>query len=50
MLAGYCGKGEALDDAMVKFSIAYSKQNEADYNTFLKAIKSGKISSATENF
>jgi hypothetical protein len=49
VLAGYCGKGEALDDAMVKFSIAYSKQNEADYNTFLKAIKSGKVSSATEN-
>ena len=50
VLAGYCGKGEALDDAMVNFSIAYSKQNEADYDTFLRAIKSGKISSATENF
>ena len=50
VLAGYCGKGEALDDAMVNFSIAYSKQNEADYDTFLKAIKSGKISSAAENF
>ena len=50
VLAGYCGKGEALDDAMVNFSIAYSKQNEADYDTFLKAIKSGKISSAPENF
>jgi len=50
VLAGYCGKGEALDDAMVNFSIAYSKQNEADYDTFLRAIKSGKISSAAENF
>lgn len=50
VLAGYCGKGEALDDAMVKFSIAYSKQNEADYDTFLRTIKSGKISSAAENF
>jgi len=50
ILAGYCGKGEALDDALVKFSIAYSKQNEADYGTFLKAIKSGKVVCATENF
>lgn len=50
MLAGYCGKGEVLDDAMVNFSIAYSKQNEADYDTFLRTIKSGKISSAAENF
>lgn len=50
VLAGYCGKGEALDDALVKFSIAYSKQNEADYDTFLRAIKSGKVSSATEKF
>lgn len=49
-LAGYCGKSEALDDALVKFAIAYSKQNEADYDTFLKAIKSNKISCATENF
>ncbi|MBU3627198.1 DUF2252 domain-containing protein [Polynucleobacter sp. JS-Safj-400b-B2] len=50
VLAGYCGKGTILDDALVKFSIAYSKQNEADYATFLKAIKSGEISCAKENF
>ena len=50
VLAGYCGKSEALDDALVEFSIAYSKQNEADYVTFLKAIKSGKVPCATDNF
>ena len=50
VLAGYCGKSEALDDAIVKFAIDYSKQNEADYDVFLKAIKSGKVSCATENF
>ncbi|MBU3634288.1 DUF2252 domain-containing protein [Polynucleobacter sp. es-GGE-1] len=48
VLAGYYGRSEALDDALVKFSISYSKQNEADYDTFLKAIKSGKISCAQE--
>ena len=50
MLSGYCGKSEVLDDALVKFSIAYSKQNEADYSTFLKAIKSGQVCCAKENF
>lgn len=50
VLAGYCGKSEALDDALVKFSIAYSRQNEIDYETFLKAIKSGQVSCATERF
>ncbi|MBU3595130.1 DUF2252 domain-containing protein [Polynucleobacter sp. 86C-FISCH] len=50
VLTGYCGKSEALDDALVKFAIAYSKQNEADYATFLKAVKSGKIPCATDNF
>lgn len=49
VLAGYCGKSEALDDALVEFSIAYSKQNEEDYHTFLRAIQSGKISSTSEN-
>jgi hypothetical protein len=49
VLAGYCGKSEALDDALVKFSIAYSKQNEVDYRTFLKAIQSGKVQCASEN-
>ena len=50
VLAGYCGKSETLDDALVKFSIAYSKQNEADYDNYMKAIKSGKIVCATEHF
>lgn len=49
-LAGYCGKGEQLDDALVAFAKSYCQQNQADYDTFLKAIKSGKLSCATENF
>ncbi|AWW46229.1 DUF2252 domain-containing protein [Polynucleobacter paneuropaeus] len=49
VLSGYCGKSEALDDALVEFSIAYSKQNEVDYHSFLKAIQSGKITCASEN-
>jgi len=50
MLAGYCGNSEALDDALVHFANMYSKQNERDYDTFIKAIKSGKLSCATKEY
>jgi len=50
ILAGYCGTGEQLDDALVQFSTAYCEQNKIDYETFQRAIKLGKISCATENF
>jgi uncharacterized protein (DUF2252 family) len=49
-LAGYCGKGEAMDDALVSFATTYTKQNEADYDTFMKAIKSGQVSCAKKGF
>jgi uncharacterized protein (DUF2252 family) len=47
-LAGYCGNSEALDDALVNFATMYVKQNEYDYDVFLQAIKSGKLSCATK--
>lgn len=50
VLAGYCGTGEQLDDALVKFSLDYCAQNTADYENFMRAIKAGKISCVTENF
>lgn len=50
ILAGYCGNSEALDDALVHFAITYSKQNEVDYETFLHAIKTGKLSCAKKQF
>ena len=50
MLAGYCGKGEELDDALVSFARVYAEQNAADYDTFLKAIKSGTLACATKDF
>lgn len=50
VLAGYCGKSKELDDALVNFAIAYCKQNQSDYETYLQAIKSGKISCAPNHF
>jgi uncharacterized protein (DUF2252 family) len=50
MIAGYCGKSEALDDALVQFATVYAEQNEQDYDIFLQAIKTGKLSCATKEF
>ena len=47
ILAGYCGKSEAMDDSLVEFAITYAKQNKQDYDTFLRAINSGKLSCAS---
>jgi uncharacterized protein (DUF2252 family) len=43
VLAGYLGAGSAFDRAMVKFALAYAKQNEADHAALLRAIKSGRV-------
>lgn len=43
MLAGYVGKSEALDDAMVKFGYAYADQTEQDYDRLVQAAKQGSI-------
>ena len=48
MLAGYLGKGEALDDAMVNFANAYADQTEQDYEQLVAAAKQGRISVAEE--
>jgi len=43
MISGYLGEQDTFDRAIVEFSSAYQKQNEIDYNTFMKAINSGKL-------
>jgi uncharacterized protein (DUF2252 family) len=50
MIAGYVGKSDVLDEAMVKFAFAYADQTEKDYQTLLSSAKSGriKVASASE--
>jgi hypothetical protein len=48
VLAGYCGPGNKLDDAIADFADRYASQTESDYEAFLKTIKSGKIKIAAE--
>jgi len=43
VLAGYTGKSESLDDALVKFAHAYADQTEQDYDRLAAAEKQGRI-------
>jgi uncharacterized protein (DUF2252 family) len=42
-IAGYVGKNDDLDEAMVKFAFAYADQTEKDYKALQDAAKSGRI-------
>ena len=42
-VASYLGKGDTFDQAVADFARAYADQNERDYETFMKAIASGRL-------
>jgi uncharacterized protein (DUF2252 family) len=46
MIAGYLGKTEAFDDAIVTFANGYADQTERDYAAMVKAIRSGRFMSS----
>ena len=46
MIAGYCGKSEALDEAIGAFAIAYMQQTEQDHAALVKARRTGRIKAA----
>jgi hypothetical protein len=43
MVSGYLGKSDAFDQALAKFAQAYADQTEQDYQSLLKAVKSGRV-------
>jgi hypothetical protein len=45
-IASYLGRSDAFDRAIAIFSDAYADQNERDYDAFLAAIKSGRLTAA----
>ncbi|WIM09258.1 DUF2252 domain-containing protein [Enhydrobacter sp.] len=49
MIAGYCGRGAALDEAIGKFAMAYLKQTERDHDALAAARRSGRIRVASEH-
>jgi uncharacterized protein (DUF2252 family) len=42
-ITGYMGQGEAFDEAISAFAIAYALQTEQDHHGFLSAIAAGRI-------
>jgi uncharacterized protein (DUF2252 family) len=47
MIAGYLGKSDSFDLALVKFAGSYSDQTELDHATLLKAIRAGRLKTRT---
>ncbi|WUK15984.1 DUF2252 domain-containing protein [Kitasatospora sp. NBC_00374] len=43
VIAGYCGKGEELDEAVAAFSVAYADRSEADHAELVAAVRSGRL-------
>ncbi|MER7753236.1 DUF2252 domain-containing protein [Kitasatospora sp. NPDC097643] len=43
LLAGYCGKNEALDEAIAAFAVAYADRTEADHADLVAAVRSGRL-------
>lgn len=46
LVAGYAGSSTALDEAIGDFAVAYADQTETDWQAFLTAIQSGRITAA----
>ncbi|HYB76975.1 MAG TPA: DUF2252 family protein, partial [Candidatus Bathyarchaeia archaeon] len=47
LIAGYLGKKPAFDTAISAFAVAYADQTERDFEVFKKAIRSGRLKTAT---
>ncbi|MEV0602447.1 DUF2252 domain-containing protein [Streptomyces sp. NPDC050315] len=43
LVAGYCGKSEALDEALTSFAVAYADRTEADYEELVTAVRNGRL-------
>ena len=45
MIAGYLGSIDHFDEAIGDYAVAYADQVERDYETFVKAVRSGRLKS-----
>jgi hypothetical protein len=45
MIAGYLGRLDHFDQAIGDYAVAYADQVEKDYETFVKAVRSGRLKS-----
>ena len=49
MIAGYLGRGDVFDRAVVAFAHGYADQNERDYAALQAAVKAGRITVASSS-
>src|SRR5678809_649728 len=42
-ISGYLGKGDAFDEGLVDFSVAYADQTEKDHAALVEAVNSGRV-------
>ena len=47
-IASYLGRGDVFDRAIADFSVAYADQNERDFEAFVAAVGSGRLSAEAE--
>lgn len=47
-ISGYLGKSDTFDRAIADFSMAYADQAERDYESFVKAIRQGRLAALVE--
>jgi uncharacterized protein (DUF2252 family) len=47
-ISGYLGKSDKFERSIADFSIAYADQAERDYESFVKAIRNGRLKTLTE--
>ncbi|MFI7385213.1 DUF2252 domain-containing protein [Streptomyces sp. NPDC049813] len=46
-IAGYCGKGDVLDEAVASFAVTYADRTEADHEELVRAVKEGRVAAET---
>jgi uncharacterized protein (DUF2252 family) len=46
-IASYLGEGDAFDRSIAAFSARYAEQNERDYESFVGAVESGRLTAET---
>jgi hypothetical protein len=47
-ISGYLGKGDAFDEAIADFSVAYADQCERDHEVLTKAVRAGRLQAIVE--
>ncbi len=43
LIAGYLGKGEAFDEVVTRFAVAYADQTERDHAALAAAVRVGRL-------